>query len=90
MPTMMSPTMPNDNNSQLFRHHFLGTDPLQSLVWRSRWEQTREPVWKGKLVTYNAEDCAALKKVTEPAPSLAVNRSESNTALQMPLAVASG
>jgi predicted RecB family nuclease len=37
---------------------------LQSLVWRSRWEQTREPVWKDKLVAYNAEDCAALSKVT--------------------------
>jgi predicted RecB family nuclease len=38
---------------------------LQSLVWRARWEQTREPVWKEKLVTYNAEDCAALKKVAD-------------------------
>ena len=38
---------------------------LQSLVWRARWEQTREPVWKDKLVTYNAEDCVALKKVAE-------------------------
>ena len=38
---------------------------LQSLVWRARWEQAREPVWKEKLLTYNAEDCAALKKVTE-------------------------
>ena len=38
---------------------------LQSLVWRARWEQTREVVWKDKLLTYNAEDCAALKKVTE-------------------------
>jgi hypothetical protein len=38
---------------------------LQSLVWRARWEQTREPVWRAKLLTYNAEDCAALRKVTE-------------------------
>jgi predicted RecB family nuclease len=38
---------------------------LQSLVWRARWEQTREVVWKDKLLTYNAEDCGALKKVTE-------------------------
>src|SRR5262249_10941119 len=37
---------------------------LQSLVWRSRWEQAREPAWKDKLVAYNAEDCAALRKVT--------------------------
>jgi len=38
---------------------------LQSLVWRAQWEQTREQGWKDKLLTYNAEDCAALKKVTE-------------------------
>jgi hypothetical protein len=38
---------------------------LQSLVWRTRWEQTRDATWKEKLITYNAEDCAALKKVTE-------------------------
>jgi predicted RecB family nuclease len=38
---------------------------LQSLVWRARWEQAGEPVWKDKLLTYNAEDCAALKKVAE-------------------------
>jgi predicted RecB family nuclease len=38
---------------------------LQSLVWRARWEHAREQGWKDKLVTYNAEDCAALKKVTE-------------------------
>jgi hypothetical protein len=37
---------------------------LQSLVWRARWEQTHEQVWKDKLLTYNAEDCAALKQVT--------------------------
>ena len=38
---------------------------LQSLVWRARWEQNHEQGWKDKLLTYNAEDCAALKKVTE-------------------------
>ena len=36
---------------------------LQSLVWRARWEQAREQCWKDKLLTYNAEDCAALRKV---------------------------
>jgi len=38
---------------------------LQSLVWRARWEQTRDQSWKDKLLTYNAEDCAALKQVTD-------------------------
>jgi hypothetical protein len=44
---------------------------LQALVWRGRWEQTRAQGWKDKLVTYNAEDCAALKKVTEFVQTLA-------------------
>ena len=38
---------------------------LQSLVWRARWEQARDPAWKEKLVIYNAEDCAALRKIAE-------------------------
>jgi predicted RecB family nuclease len=38
---------------------------LQSLVWRARWEQAREQCWKDKLLTYNSEDCVALKKVVE-------------------------
>jgi predicted RecB family nuclease len=38
---------------------------LQSLVWRARWEQGREQGWKEKLLTYNAEDCAALRKVAD-------------------------
>jgi predicted RecB family nuclease len=38
---------------------------LQSLVWRDRWERTLDQGWKDKLLAYNAEDCAALKKVTE-------------------------
>jgi hypothetical protein len=38
---------------------------LQSLVWWARWGQTREHCWKDKLLAYNAEDCHALRKVTE-------------------------
>ncbi len=38
---------------------------LQSLVWRARWDHAREQCWKDKLLTYNEEDCVALKKVTE-------------------------
>src|SRR5262249_52867772 len=37
----------------------------QSIVWRKRWEATRDGQWKQALLTYNLEDCAALKKVTE-------------------------
>src|SRR3954453_6778699 len=38
---------------------------LQSLVWRARWDPAREHCWKDKLLAYNAEDCHALRKVTE-------------------------
>jgi predicted RecB family nuclease len=38
---------------------------LQSIVWRSHWERTREEHWKEKLVEYNLEDCDALRRVTE-------------------------
>lgn len=45
------------------------TDPdasgALSLVWRARWEDSRDGAWKAKLTTYNLEDCVALKKVTE-------------------------
>jgi hypothetical protein len=36
-----------------------------SIVWRTRWEATRDERWKQELMTYNLEDCAALKRVTE-------------------------
>ncbi len=45
------------------------TDPsasgIQSLVWRMRWEVTRAEEWKQKLITYNQEDCLALRRTTE-------------------------
>ena len=38
---------------------------IQSIVWRRKWEETGSAVFKDKLTTYNLEDCAALKTVTE-------------------------
>ena len=38
---------------------------IQSLVWRMRWETTKGEEWKQRLITYNLEDCAALKRVTD-------------------------
>src|SRR5439155_1091360 len=38
---------------------------LQSLVWRHRWDETREAAYKGKLISYNADDCNALRLVSE-------------------------
>jgi predicted RecB family nuclease len=64
---------------------------LQSLVWRSRWEQTRQQCWKDKLLTYNAEDCAALRKVIEFVQAIgeaARSRGEGGAAASSALAVA--
>jgi predicted RecB family nuclease len=38
---------------------------LQSLVWRTRWEQTSDERLKQQLIAYNLEDCVALKRVAE-------------------------
>jgi predicted RecB family nuclease len=38
---------------------------LQSIVWRHRWEVTKESTFKKILLQYNLEDCLVLKKVTE-------------------------
>jgi predicted RecB family nuclease len=38
---------------------------LQSLVWRYRWETGGEAQYKQKLISYNAEDCQALRILAE-------------------------
>jgi hypothetical protein len=37
---------------------------LEAVVWRSRWEQTRDDTLKAKLLTYNLDDCRALRVLT--------------------------
>jgi predicted RecB family nuclease len=38
---------------------------LRALMWRSEWESSRDSGIKRKLMTYNAEDCAAVQKVAD-------------------------
>jgi hypothetical protein len=38
---------------------------ITSLVWRGSWERTRDPAVKDRLLTYNEEDCLALKSVCD-------------------------
>ena len=38
---------------------------LQSLVWRHHWEETQDVTYRAILVTYNKEDCHALKSLTD-------------------------
>ena len=48
-----------------FRWTAADASGIQSIVWRRRWEETGSAAFKDMLTTYNLEDCAALKKVTE-------------------------
>ncbi len=38
-------------------------DGLRSIYWRKKWEDTKENIWKEKLLLYNQEDCKALENV---------------------------
>ena len=42
-----------------------GASGLSALIWRSKWELSREADLKQRLMTYNAEDCEATQKVAE-------------------------
>jgi predicted RecB family nuclease len=38
---------------------------IQTLVWRERWLQTKNQIWKKQLLKYNRDDCYALRRVVE-------------------------
>jgi hypothetical protein len=38
---------------------------VQSLIWRRSWEESGDTAVKDRLLVYNQEDCAALKRITE-------------------------
>lgn len=38
---------------------------INSIVWRHEWEKTQNPVSKKRILTYNNDDCSALKMVTD-------------------------
>jgi predicted RecB family nuclease len=42
-----------------------GASGVQSIAWRMKWETSGDEEWKRLLITYNMEDCLALKSVTE-------------------------
>jgi predicted RecB family nuclease len=78
---------PVRSNSLKVLGRFLGawwTEPnasgLQSLVWRYRWEMARGSEYKQKLISYNAEDCQALRILTE---ELARLRTDADSALNV-------
>ncbi len=38
---------------------------LQTLVWRHRWDETQDPSYRNLLLTYNEEDCCAVRKLVD-------------------------
>lgn len=54
---------------------------LQSIVWRSHWEESRDPSTREILVRYNAEDCEALELVTRTVTHL-VSRDTSGDSIE--------
>lgn len=47
-----------------------GASGLSSIAWRHQWEETRSDDLEQKLTIYNAEDCAALERVTDTVRAL--------------------
>jgi predicted RecB family nuclease len=71
---------PVRSNSLKVIGKFLGaswTEPdasgLKSLVWRYRWETGGKAEYKEKLISYNAEDCEALRILSEELARLRTN-----------------
>jgi predicted RecB family nuclease len=54
-----------------FRWSAENASGIQSIVWRSEWERSRSDALKRKLISYNQEDCQALRIVTDTLRSIA-------------------
>jgi predicted RecB family nuclease len=61
--------------------HYLGfhwsdnaASGLNALTWRSKWEYSKDSALKQKILTYNAEDCEALEKLTTVVIQLCKNQ----------------
>lgn len=52
---------------------------LHTPMWRSEWESTKDSSLKQKLLTYNAEDCEALERVTGVIAQLCQKPEEATT-----------
>ncbi|MCR4320361.1 MAG: TM0106 family RecB-like putative nuclease [Candidatus Brocadiaceae bacterium] len=59
-----------------FRWSDTNASGSSALVWRSKWEFSREPGLKHKLLTYNTEDCEALERVSNAVSQLCQRETE--------------
>ncbi len=56
------------------------TEPAGSktIIWRNAWEAGKSPHLRGRLITYNTEDCQALEILTRAAQTLGASGSAGN------------
>jgi transposase-like protein len=64
-----------------FRWSDADASGIQSLLWRYRWENTHDDKYKRQLLTYNQEDCLALKVVTDAMTTICENGEVSRRSL---------
>lgn len=62
-----------------FKWSDAGASGLTSIVWRNQWEATRSSDLVRKITTYNAEDCAALERVTDSVRALCELKANSSS-----------
>jgi hypothetical protein len=62
-----------------FQWSDINASGLKALTWRFEWERSKDSNLKQKLVTYNAEDCEALEKVTDIVVQLCQRQTEAAT-----------
>jgi predicted RecB family nuclease len=55
---------------------------LKALMWRSDWETSQDSNIKRRLITYNAEDCAAVQRVAEAIVRVCGEQQAMDTAVQ--------
>jgi predicted RecB family nuclease len=54
---------------------------LMSVLWRQQWEKSKDPAWKEKIVTYNHEDCFALRAVEREIRRISQNTASATACL---------
>ena len=70
-----------------FRWSDRDSSGVQSIVWRAEWDHSKAQSIKGKLITYNSEDCAALELVTQVVTQVSTKGTGSDSEANFPLEV---
>jgi len=54
---------------------------VMSIFWRQQWEESNDQSWKEKIVTYNHEDCLALRTVEREVRRIGLNTANTTVCL---------